>query len=171
MTKEYLKFTLLTIIGITLFSCGDEITYQTFEEIKQEYEEPTKDLAGYYYLENGGEIEILKDHFGRYTITQMDYVVTVNPKNDTYAIHPKTNISDRFMTESKEIKFSVDVNYTNQYDVEEDISGNNVQGKRKTNFVYKLKDDSLEIFIQIYSDETKNNPNYIVVERLIKGVE
>jgi hypothetical protein len=72
---------------------------------------------------------------------------------------------------------SLDVNYSNQYDVEEDISGDNIQGRRLT--VYELTpiinedtgEETLSLKITIFSDEERDNPNFVHAVREFVGVK
>jgi len=169
MIKECLKFAIIAGVLVLLTSCGDNVYHNTYEEIRDEYEAPRHQLEGYFYFDKGGEVEVLKDSFGRYTVTTHDYPTSINPENDTFGVHPRINIRDKFLTESGQIKVSLDVNYSNDFDLEEDVSGDNITGKKRTDFIISIKDDKLEIHIKIFSDEKRDNPNFIIAERLLKG--
>lgn len=160
-----MKKTLL-LCTILLASCGktEKITVEnTIMETKISH-----DLDAVYYFDNGGSIEVSQDQYNRITLYQLDYLTSVNPQNDTLGEHPRTNITDKYLTLDNKILYSTNVNYSNG-DLENDTSGANITGQHRTDFEYQFKDDKLYLTIKIYDSVKFSNVNYVIATRKFIG--
>lgn len=144
-----------------LTSCGSDTEYlvQT-KEVAQQFE-------GGFNLPNGGYIEIKQGFNGLVEIeSSQQKVFTINPENNTLGSLPR--ISERnLMPYNDTLYISKDLNYKTGNDIEEDESGDNIRGKKKTDIELKILDGKLSIKFKIFSGESKNNPNFIIVNREI----
>lgn len=157
---------LASLIGLTLVSCGDKVYNR--EGITNTVEvEKVSEYTGTWYNYDGGEYEIVADDLGRFDINNKDYLISVNPDNDTFATHPRVSRNDEYPMLDGSIRFSLNVNYSSSAgDVEQDAGGD-IDGKRRTDYVFKLNEDAtvLTVTINIYSASINNNSNYIVATR------
>jgi hypothetical protein len=55
-------------------------------------------------------------------------------------------------------------------DLEEDISGSNITGRRRTDFIVKWIDSEVILTIKVYRDEINDNINAVVLNRTYKGM-
>lgn len=161
-----MKYIAILFSLFVLASCGkDETTI-----IHNVPEEVTEDLflEGAFYLENNGFLEITQDSFNRVTLESSgQLILSVNPQNNTIAEHPRISIVDAFIINDK-IFSSRNYNYTSGNDLEEDVSGANITGNRKTDITIEIVDNKLQIKIEIYAAAMNNNINFIVATRIIK---
>lgn len=174
---------LIPFLIISAISCVRTKTrYETVEvekkvevevpvEVEKLVEVPVKQMfEGYWYLQNGGTLEIIVGSDDRITlVTSGQNIQSINPKNGTHAGHPHMSGS-QLRVVNGEIRFFKDLTYNSNHDVEEDISGANITGKKRTDFTISEKDGRLIIQIKIYSGASNSNPNNIVAKRTIKSV-
>lgn len=159
----------VAIATVLLSSCGKD---ERIVEVVREVEAKEQiQLPGYYLLEQGGELEILENHFGQLIVSTPDYPLSINPENGTLAVHPKIRSRALFLAGGGTLIFSRDVNYSSSFDVEEDLDGDNISGKKLTRYsVSLLEDGAIELRIEIFSGPLKGNPNFIIADRKLKGV-
>lgn len=159
--KNFFKLLTLSIL-LTTIGCKNR-TFIT--EIKPE---PSGFIEGSYFGAFGAEIELLTNDRGQVKIKHKQNLISINPQNDTYAVHPKTNTGYLF-AQNGVLTVRKNVNYTNNYDIENDLTGANISGKRLTVFTYSLdQNDELTVKVEIFSDELKDNPNFIHATRTFK---
>ena len=106
---------------------------------------------------------MLVDSHGRVTLNMVSSLLTVNPENDTFGVHPRTNTGYKFLDGNK-VVLARDITYTSGGDLEEDVSGANITGKRYTVLTYTVS-NTLKLRIQVFSDELNDNPNTVVLDR------
>ena len=71
----------------------------------------------------------------------------------------------------RKVSFSKNVNYNSaKEDIEEDESGNDINGSKLTSFLLeKLEDEKIRLTITIYANSSNNNINYVDVLGLYLG--
>ena len=162
LAKKLLLLTSLVLIMLTLNSCGDRVHDYVYIQ-DQAFE-------GLYLFDNGSQIELLTSEDGEVSILSAGQtLVSVNPKNESLGSHPrisKTNIEPV----AGIISFIQDYNYTDRNDLEEDSSGANIRGRRATEVLIEQRpNNGLRITIKIYSGELKDNPNFVVAQRVFES--
>jgi hypothetical protein len=163
MTNLIQKLVLLIFLIICMLSfqsCGNNTEYRY---LNQPFE-------GTYLMDNNSAIEMITGEDGEVTIlTAGQLLVSINPKNETFGTHPKLNKTG-LEPVAGVISFVKDMNYTSGMDLEEDVNGANIRGKRMTDvLIQQLPGDRIRITIKIYSDRIKNNPNFIVAVRVFES--
>ena len=159
--RDLITWSFFLLILSSMTGCGDN-TYLRQEIVIG------NDLDATYFFPLGGSVEVSQDQYGRVSVAMLDYITSINPENGTYGEHPKTNISDRFLTQDKTLYFSQNVNY-NSGDLEQDVSGANITGTKRTDFTYKWIGDKLELNIKIFNSEKNDNINSIILDRTYTG--
>lgn len=160
----------ITVLAAMLFlvGCGDE--YLVTNHLP-----PTDDdisYEGVYFFEYGGVLELVESADGDITVIQGNQSLTsVNPEDDTFAHHPRIR-GENLELHGDFLFLSRDENYSSSsHDVEEDESGANITGKRRTDYLFELLDDGgLKLTITIFSDRTNSNANYIHAVRVFTGL-
>lgn len=166
-----MRILLLALLGLALFSCGknhdSQIVYVPIDrevKVAQEFE-------GVFYFDNGSSIELVAAADTDVSILREGQLLTsVNPKNDTFAQHPvfsKNNVE----IQNGSLHLSMDLNYTDGNDLEEDVSGSNIRGRRRTDIsIEKRVDGGIRLTFTIYSDKLNSNANYIVAVRVFDSI-
>lgn len=169
---------LIAIVGLlVLVSCGnDEVLLQTVEkevEVLKEVEVTkevykAQDFEGFYFCDNNSSLELLTDHNNRVTFdTYGQSMNSINPQNDTLGTHPVISERDVLIKGNRLIIPPKNYNYSSStYDIEEDDTGSNITGKKRTDvIVEKSNDDSITVEFVIYSNAINQNINWIVANR------
>jgi len=163
-----MKYLVLLLI---LVACGKDTHKETNTEKPVEVEVPvevTQDFEGFYRLQNGGTIEFIADSEDKITVVSSgQVVVSQNPENGTFGEHPRISGAELLVID-KSLRWSVNVNYTSGQDIEEDISGSNITGTKKTNYYIYYENDKLVIEISIWQSKIGDNINSIIAHRVIK---
>ena len=95
---------------------------------------------------------------------------SVNPNNDTLGTHPAIYYSGLEIYQGL-ARFSANVNYgVDTYDLEEDVSGRDIEGSHRTDYQFRMMGDKLEITITIYEGTTNNNLNTVVARRVLTSL-
>lgn len=156
----------LLAISLIFVSCGNDVinpTIQT-EFIKQEWE-------NVYFFENNSQLEIVTGIDNELTILRENqYLTSVNPENGTLAMHPTISLSG---IEPIGNKFTItrNVNYNDGNDLEEDETGRDIRGTKRTDFTFTLKDlGKIDLKIEIYCNKLYNNTNFIIATREFKSI-
>lgn len=163
--KNLISAVLFVLTATTLFSCGKEyVTYTT----------PDDGLSfdGQFYLSGSdancitlneiqpGVVDILSN---------CQSLVSENPENGTFGEFPRITRTNAFV-QNGEIRFTVDLNYTSDNDIEEDESGSNITGRRRTDVVVKFNDNNkLELTVDVWRDD--NNINNVIASRVFTEIE
>lgn len=138
-----------------------EIEVEKIIEVSQMFE-------GFYNLQHGGFIELVANARGDITVEATNqYVLTKNPKNGTICEHPRVYGTDLQIIKG-ELKWTRNENYTSGHDVEENGSGANITGIKKTDYTVRLFKGKLVLKINIWDDKIGNNINEIIATRTIR---
>ena len=154
---------LLVMLVLLLASCGSQT----------EYVRSAQDFEGVFYFSNGGRIELIASADNEITILRsMQSITTLNPKNSTLGSHPIV-VKENLEVYGDNIFFTINVNYgTNaQYDIEEDVSGADITGSRRTDFRFeRTVTNSLRLTISIYANKINSNVNSVVARRVLESI-
>lgn len=164
--RDIITLTLFFLLLASFTSCGKDhhtVEYNTIEEVQD-------DLDAVYFFDDGGTIEITQDQYNRVTVHVLDQLTSLNPENQTFGEHPRTNINDQFLSEDGTLYFSTNVNY-NSGDLEHDTTGANITGTRRTDFTFSFENDELKVNIKVFSSQKNANVNFIVLNRTLTGVK
>lgn len=162
MLKNILILTGMTTLLLNITSCGK---VKKYEEVYQVVE--SQEFEGEYPLQDNGFIQILEDDNGFvYIQSSRQSLTTINPENSTFGEFPR--LSGKYMPIDGVIRISKNMNYRDGNDIEEDESGSNVRGQRRTDITIGFVDEALSIRVQVYSNKINDNVNFIVVDRTIK---
>jgi hypothetical protein len=94
-------------------------------------------------------------------------LVTENPKDNSLGEFPAISGSN-LVVRDDEIRFTKNVNYTSGNDIEEDATGSNITGSKRTDYRFYFKDDRLTLTIKIYDSSINNNVNEVIATRIFK---
>lgn len=152
---------------ILLASCGKEYTHTTSEiEVEKEVY-VAQDFEGYWYCDNGSNVELLADHLDRITFdTTGQSLNLINPSNSTLGTFPVIGERDLSVNDGKLIINPRNYNFdNNKHDIEKD-SGGDINGKRRVDLTVTLTSAStLTIKFKVYAGAINSNINYIDVDR------
>ena len=159
----------ITFLLFSTTACGDKV-YQSFEQAKVDQERLL--FSGYFYLDgpDGSYNCIYLDEKAEGVVdieTDCQSLVSVNPENGTIGQFPSVSATSLIVDDQK-LRFTRNMNYTSGNDLEEDASGSNITGSRRTDFVIEFVDGRLSIQISVYANSNNNNLNYIVAKRTFK---
>lgn len=159
--RDLITLSLFLVLLSVFQSCGD-----TLEISKSQF--IVDDLDAMYYFPLGGMIEVNQDQYSRVTITMVDYLTSINPESGDLGEHPKTTITDKFLSNNGLLFYSVNVNYSSG-DLEHDVTGSNITGIRRTDFIFQWQENKLIVNIQIYESPKNNNVNSVIANRTLIG--
>lgn len=94
-------------------------------------------------------------------------LVTKNPENNTLGQFPRLHISG-LQVRNNEIRRTMNVRYDSGDDIEEDVSGANISGTKRTDLLFQVVDGKLKLTISIYKNADGSNLNEIVATRTFK---
>ena len=156
----------LVMVGALLFvSCGKERVNERLVVVDAK----AQDFEGVFYFDHGSVLELVQASDGDVSILSQGQLLTsVNPQNDTFAQHPVISRTNQEVVNGK-IAFSVNLNYTSGQDVEQDVSGANITGQKRTDVLIELIEEGrIRIKFTIYSDQLNANANYIIATRIFE---
>lgn len=165
MRNLLLAVTLMTLV----VSCGrrEKVKYKTNTVTEVEEVEVSQLFEGSFYLENNGFIEMYQSGDNVYIDSRYQNLTTINPENNTFGELPK--ISGEYEIVDNKVRISKNLNYRDGNDIEEDVTGNNIRGNRRTDITIEFIDDIVNITYEIYSNRINDNINTIVAKRTLKG--
>jgi hypothetical protein len=160
---------------LLLVACGTDYRVETRVEekkvIEKEYIPIAQEFEGTYEFENNSYLEMIVGSDDTVTILKDNQILTsINPGNETLATHPQIYRNKIIPLNKNTLFFSINVNYTESHDIEEDVNGRDIRGQKKTDFLFELNDGVLNLTIFIYSDKINNNTNYIIATRKLKSI-
>lgn len=128
-----------------------------------------REFEGVYYFENGGYLGLSFSHDGDVIFESANQSLTsVNPENGTLGVHPK--ITGQYEIHNDEVRFIKNVNYSNSNDIEEDVSGSNITGSRRTDFVLQLTEVGLRLTITIYGGPINDDVDHVDATRVFESI-
>lgn len=151
------------VLAMLCIGCGKDYNTTQVTQVVEVSEERLFDEL--YYLSGSSNNCIQIDQFfdGIANIfTPCQRLVSVNPKNGTFGEFPSLHIRNALI-EGNKIRFSQYLNFTDANDIEEDVSGSNVRGRKKVDGLIQLVDGRLQLELKVYKNET--NLNSVVVTR------
>jgi hypothetical protein len=159
------------ILVLALVGCGKDDNRHTTVNQVVVVDAKAQDFEGVYHFDNGGFIELIAASDGDVTVLSQGQILTsVNPENDTFAQHPTISRVNEEVVDGS-VRFSVNLNYTSGHDLEEDVSGANVLGQKRTDVLIQvLESGKLKITLTVYSDKLSNNANYVVAVRSFESL-
>lgn len=171
-----------TITLLTLISCGRTYYNDRIVEVPSDPEVIEKEIIvekeviklvaqefeGKYILTHNSKIELLQNYEGNLVVSSSDQLITTkNPKNGTYGTLPRF-AGETDVYEGNIAHMTVNLNYTSGNDIEEDVSGANITGTKRTDIEISKIDGSLKIVVKIYDDRIGANENEIIAKRVFK---
>lgn len=161
-----MKNIILLVSMFGLMACGDR-NVQYVNHVQEMVNNP-KDLSGYYYMEEGGEIELIRDHFDRYTVSTISTLFLTNVDASGVSF-PAITITDKYLTLESELTNSVDLTFNAGHNVKPDAGGGNIVGARRTDVRFSLNDDgSITLKVEVYS-ATKANGGTLIFSKSVVG--
>lgn len=154
---------LLILITLSFASCGKRVYNNT--KTVTEYKEVSQLFEGRFYLSNNSYIELYQSGDMVHVSSHGQLLTVVNPENDTFGEMPR--ISGNYVLVEDKIRFSKNLNYRDGNDIEEDLSGNNIRGHKRTDVTIEMVDEKLQITIEIYSNKSNSNVNRIIAKRVL----
>lgn len=158
---------------VLLSACGDDVTnYQVVENAESQGRQA---FSGYFQLDGGSSVNCiyLDEKLPNVVDIESDCqsLVSVNPENGTLGQFPTITASGLLVINNK-IELIRDLNYSSGNDIEEDVSGSNVTGRRRTDMIFSFDEDGkLNVEIKVYKNRNNDNLNEVVVERIFKQVD
>ena len=171
---------LIALIILNVFACneGSKTFFQPERVIEKEIiKEVSKKhevlFAGYFNLSGPGNANCI------YLDEKIDNVVdietdcqsllSINPKNSTVGQFPGIS-GTNLLVVNGEIRFTRNVSYTTGNDLEEDISGTDIVGSKRTDFLIQVLNGRIKITITIFKAANNNNLNEIIAERIFNEI-
>lgn len=159
-----MKKLLLIITLLLTVACKDEVVYIDNQGNPVQF-------SGYFTLDGPSDVNCIyldEKNPGLVDIeSDCQSLVTKNPQNNTLGQFP-TITATNLIALGNEIRYTRNVNYSSGNDIEEDVSGSNITGNRRTDFLIKFVDEKLELTISIYRNANNANLNEIVATRVFK---
>lgn len=129
-----------------------------------------QDFEGIYYLGNGSQIELVTGYDHEVHILKDNQIInTINPENQTFGTFPRFEKNGLEVINNR-IFFTMNLNYNDGHDIEEDESGDNIRGKRKTDVLIEKTDNGIRIVLSIYKNKINDNINSIVAQRIYESL-
>lgn len=159
-------------MALALVSCGRstrEVHHEDpIKEIVVQEKLISQDFEGIYTCENYSNLELYADSLDRVSfVPQGQSLNSVNPQNDTLGTHPRIRERNLEITGNKLVAKPRNYNYSQStHDIEEDVSGDDINGKHRTDVVVeKLSDYKIKVNITIFDGAVNSNINWVIVER------
>lgn len=174
-----MKNLILALFLLNLVACTEreyittpEKVVVTEKEILVEKEHETI-YSGYYNLDGASDVNCiyLDEKFPNVVDLEIDCqsLVTINPENGTLGQFPVMTLSNLNVIEGK-MRYTRNINYNSGNDLEEDVSGSNITGNKRTDFLFEVVDSKLRITISIYENANNDNLNEIVAVRVFNEI-
>jgi len=147
---------LVILLSLVFIGCDDN-----FYEIN----ESQQAVNGTYDFEYGGRftVSVLDNNCIYLLQANNEALSSVNPRNQTLGTHPVFN---RLICQyNGSYRYSQNHNYNSGNDLEEDLSGLNISGSKKTDYIVTFQNGQMRITILIYSSGINNNINSVIATR------
>lgn len=168
--KYLSQICIITLFSSTI-SCNKIITNENVKVLPQQVN-LAEQFEGYYFMPNGSQIELVANSDGEISTTNTAQSLnSINPQNNTLCTHPiirAINLKIR----SGFIFLSKNENYdSSTHDVENDLTGANITGLHRTDYLIESLDNgkSIRITITIFDNAINTNINSIVAVRVFEG--
>ena len=166
MRKCLMLLTLASLIS----ACGDDVTYQNVVQNAEEQER--QPFTGFFQLDGASDVNCiyLDEKLPNVVDLESDCqsLVSINPENGTIGQFPTISRSGLLVI-NNEIRFTQDLNFTSGNDIEEDVNGSNITGRRRTDFRFFYDENmKLNVEIKVFNAQNNNNLNEIIVDRVFK---
>ena len=168
-----MQFILSTLLLVFLTACGTDTNYVYIDKEVEKEVLIAQDFEGIFKFDNGvsfSYIELVASSDNEITILRDGQVLnSINPENDTLALHPIVT-AENLEVVNGEVFLTRDDNYNSGQDLEEDISGSNIQGRKRTDYLIEKTDIGIRLTIKIYSERTNDNANEVVATRIFESI-
>jgi hypothetical protein len=146
-----------------LIGCGKDYKENL---VYQEVVKP-QEFEGLYYCDNNSSFELVANFKNELSfVSQGQTINSVNPENDTLGTHPTINSRNLVIIDNSLRILSQNYNYSSsKNDIEEDVSGSNITGRRRTDIKLEKIEEKYLLTIEIYSNAVNDNINFIVAKR------
>lgn len=182
----------LLVLGLSLLACGSDdgdaqpaaqcppaagsthvieyIDRPVEVEVPVQVRIPQKFENIYRFVNGSGDVSTLELRVNSLDLVSIESInqvlVSRNPQNGTAGEHPRISM-DGLNIINNRVSFTRDLNYTSGQDLEEDVSGSNITGRKKTDFsLYFNEQDKLVLEIKIYANQSGQNINEVVAHRV-----
>jgi len=164
-----MKRILFTVSLLLLMSCGSDYHYAP--DIVNAPVIYDQVFEGVYYFDNGGYLEIIQGEDNELTLVREGQSIqSINPKNGTLGSHPAIYYSGLEVINGV-ARFFMNVSYSSStYDLEEDVSGRDITGVRRTDFELEMVGDHLQLTIKIYDGAINSNVNGVIATRVLRSI-
>jgi hypothetical protein len=157
------KFIGLITLTLLIASCGDNNYYNVNKD---------ENITGSYLLSGPSQancIRLQQRENGLIdVVSECQSLVTVNPENDTLGQFPVITAKNLMLFENK-IVFTKNIKFDkNTHDVEEDVLGDNIEGKKRVDVLIEFKENILHLNIKVYDNADNSNINKVIVNRTFK---
>jgi hypothetical protein len=161
---EFMKKLISLVMLVSLISCGDKVhNYAPTEEPRV--------FDGYFLLDGPSDTNCIRltqkfEHLVDLE-SECQNLLTINPQNDTIGQFPRISATNLVVIDG-EIRFTRDLNFTSGQDVEEDVNGSNITGRKRVDFLIKVVEGKLIMKISVFANQNNANLNEIVATRQFK---
>lgn len=153
---------------LMMSSCGDKKYYNEYVSEPDVAAPESPKFSGYFVLDGGSDANcIYLDQKAENVIdieSDCQSLVSVNPQNSTLGQFPTISASNLIVLDGA-IRFTKNLNFTAGNDLEEDVSGANITGSRRTDVLITFEDSKLKLVIKVYKSANNNNLNEIIATR------
>lgn len=160
--KNLTVLTFLAVVTFGLSSCGKEYVHSV------EYK--AQDFEGFYKCSNNSQVELIADFNNRVSFeTYGQSLNSINPKNQTLATHPTVSEKDLLIVGNSLIINPRNYTYSSStHDVEQDASGANITGNKRTDIKVTRLESKINIEFIIYANANNSNINSITAQRVVE---
>lgn len=159
-------FLVLVILALVT-SCGKDTVVYTPQQVENDLI-----FDGRFYL-NGSDANCITLNETQPGVVDIlstcQSLVSKNPENGTFGEFPRITRTNAFVING-EIRFTSDINYNSDNDIEEDVSGDNINGRKRTDVLIKFNENNmLELTLSVW--DGNNNINTVVAKRVFTEIE
>lgn len=169
MNKKLVKVVTFVVALVFVVGCGRKDRVVEVEVEVEKIVAVAQDFEGTYLCDNNSYLELIADYKDRITFeTSGQSMNSINPQNGTVGTHPVIGERDVVVVGGDRLLIAPR-NYTyssSTHDLENDLTGSNVTGSRRTDVeVKKVSDNKISVKFEIYSGAVNSNVNGIIITR------
>lgn len=157
----------IVLVFLLVVGCGQDGDVYNVTEVTENSEL----FQGYFQLNGGSTANCIYLDQKTNGLVDLDSecqsLVTVNPQNKTLGQFPTLSRRNMIIIDG-EIRQFFTLNFNSGHDIEEDMSGANITGRRRVDMRIFIKDDRLNIELKIYKNDNNDNLNEVVAVRRFK---